>query len=195
MGVLVNKSILIASGLIVLVAVLASAAFVGAQLLTGRGLPGLSSGPLVLTGPDGRQQVRIQPGDIQPAKQLPQTPADVRSVFDHRKDNSLFVGTGVIIRTAQKDQSGNVTSSSTYNGPTVEVVVTSQTIVYRDVTDRQFNGQPPSGKIQQVVEPGSLDEIGKDSLIHAWGKKTGDRIIADVLVYSLPSIKGNGPGG
>jgi hypothetical protein len=190
-----KKSILIAAGLIVLVAVLAAAAFVGAQLLAGQGLPGLSSGPLVLKGPDGSQQVRIQPGDTQPAKELPQTPADVRGVFDHRKDNSLFVGTGVIISDVQKDQSGNVTSSSTYNGPIVEVVVTPQTMFYRDVTNRQFKGQPPSGKIQQVVEPGSLDEVGKDSLVHAWGKKTGDRIIADVIVYSLPSVGGPRIGG
>jgi hypothetical protein len=53
-----------------------------------------------------------------------------------------------------------VTSSTTHDGPTVEVVVTPQTIVYRDVTFRQFNGQLPSGKIQQVVEQGSLDEVG-----------------------------------
>ncbi len=187
-----RKGILIGVGLVVLVAVLAGAAFVGAQLLAGQGQPTqVSTSGLTMMTAQGQRV----PVDIQPAKELPQTPADVRSVFDHRKDNSLFVGTGVIIRTAQKDQSGNVTSSSTYNGPTVEVVVTPQTIVYRDVTDRQFNGQPPSGKIQQVVEPGSLDEVGKDSLIHAWGKKTGDRIIADVIVYSLPSFKGSGPGG
>jgi hypothetical protein len=190
-----KKRILIIGGIVVLVVLLAGAAFVGAQLLAGQGLPSLSSGPLVLTGPDGSKQVRIQSGDIQPAKELPQTPADVRGVFDHRKDNSLFVGTGVIISDVQKDQSGNVTSSSTFSGPIVEVVVTPQTIVYRDVTDRQFNGQPPSGTIQQVVEQGSLDEVGKDSLIHAWGKKTGDRTIADVLVYILPSVKGGGPGG
>ena len=187
-----KKSVLIAAGLFVLVAVLAGAAFVGAQLLAGQGQPAQASksGLTIMTS----QGQRV-PVDTIPAKELPQTPADVRSVFDHRKDNSLFVGTGVIIRTAQKDQAGNVTSSSTYDGPVVEVVVTPQTIVYRDVTNRQFNGQPPSGKIQQVVEQGSLDEVGKDSLVHAWGKKTGDRIIADVIVYSLPSIKGNGPGG
>ena len=185
-----NKSILIAAGLVVVVAVLAGAAFVGAQLLAGQGQPtqALTSGLTMMTGQNGKPVQSFQP-DIQPAKELPQTPADVRGAFDHRKDNSLFVGTGVILRTAQKDQSGNVTISTTYDGPVVELVVTPQTIVYRDVTNRQFNGQPPSGKIHQVVEPGSLDEIGKDSLIHAWGKKTGDRIIADVIVYSLPSVK------
>jgi hypothetical protein len=191
-----KKLVLITVGLVVLVAVLAGAAFVGAQLLAGQGQPAqaLKSGLTMMTGQNGKPGQTFQ-GNTQPAKELPQTPADVRAVFDHRKDNSLFVGTGVIIRTAQKDQAGNVTSSSTYDGPTVEVVITPQTIVYRDVTSRQFNGQPPSGKIQQVVEQGSLDEIGKDSLVHAWGKKTGDRVIADVIVYSLPSIGGPNIGG
>jgi hypothetical protein len=192
-----KKGILIAAGLIVLVAVLAGAAFVGAQLLAGQGLPGqtAASGGMNLMPSQGGKQAQMVQDQRIPAKELPQTPADVRSVFDHRKDNSLFVGTGVIISDVQKDQNGNVTSSSTYTGPIVEVVVTPQTIVYRDVTNRQFNGQPPSGKIQQVVEPGSLDDVGKDSLIHAWGKKTGDRIIADVLVYTPPTVNGRRVGG
>jgi hypothetical protein len=191
-----RKPVLIGIGVVLLVAVLAGAAFVGAQLLAGQGQPAQASksGLTIMTGQNGKQGQYVQP-DIQPAKELPQTPADARGVFDHRKDNSLFVGTGVVLRTVQQDQGGNVTSSSTHDGPTVEVVVTPQTIVYSDVTNRQFNGQPPSGKIQQVVEQGSLDEIGKDSTLRAWGKKTGDRIIADVIVYSLPSVKGSNAGG
>jgi hypothetical protein len=191
-----KKRILIIGGIVVLVVLLAGAAFVGAQLLAGQGQPNQASkgGLTMMMSQGGKPGQYVQP-DIQPAKELPQTPADVRGVFVQRKDNSLFVGTGVVIRQVQKDQSGNVTSSSTYNGPIVEVVVTPQTTVYSDVTNRQFIGQPPSGKIQQVVEQGSLDEIGKDSTLRAWGKKTGDRIIADVIVYSLPSIKGSNAGG
>jgi len=86
-------------------------------------------------------------------------------------------------------QSGEVETSSSHDGPTVEVVVTSQTKVYKDVTMKQFNGPPPQGqKIQQVVEEGSLDEVGQDSLVIVWGKKTGDRFIAEILVYSLPEL-------
>ncbi len=191
-----KKSILIAAGVIVLVAVLAGAAFVGAQLVVGQGqpAPAAKGGLTMMTGQNGKPVQYTQP-NIQPSKELPQTPEDVRGVFDHRKDNSLFVGTGVVLRTAQQDQAGKVTVSSTYDGPVVEVVITSQTIVYSDVTNRQFNGQPRSGKVQQVLEQGSLDEIGKDSTVRAWGKKTGDRTIADVIIYSLPSVKGSGSGG
>ena len=184
-----KKRILIIGGIVVLVIVLAGAAFVGGRLLTGQGLPGLSSGPEVSTGPGGRMSIRIRPGDIQPAKELPQTPADVGGVFDHRKDNSIYVGTAQISIMTKKDQSRNEQTSASHTGPVVEVVVSPQTIVYKDVTMQQFNGPPPAGqKIQQVVEPGSLDEVGQYSSITAWGKKTGDRIIADVLVYTLPPV-------
>ena len=190
-----KNTIQIAAGVIVLVAVLAGAAFVGAQLL-GQGQPGLSSGPEVFTGPGGGSASRISGSDDrQPAKELPQTPADARGVFDHRQDNIIFVGTGKATFTAQKDQSGQVHISSSHDGPTVQVVVTPQTIVYKDVTLQQYIGKPPpNGKVQQVVEPGNLDDLSTASTITAWGKKTGDRIVADVLLYLVPVINGE-PGG
>jgi hypothetical protein len=177
-------------GGILLVLLLAGAAFVGGRLLNGQGLPGLAGGPFVSTGPGGERSIRIGPGDIQPAEELPQTPAEVRGIFDHRQDKSIFVGTGNVRMTVQKDKSGQVQTSSSHSGPTVEVVVTTQTVIYHDTTMEQFNGPPPFGqKIQQVVEPGSLDEIGQSSTITAWGKKTGDRYIADILVYSTSAFK------
>ncbi len=180
-----KKPILIIGGIVVLVLLLASAAFVGGRLLNGQGLPGVLSG--IFLGEDGRQGVKINLDDIQPAKELPQTPADVHGIFDHRQDQSLFIGTGQGMIRVEQDPSGNVTTDSSFNGPVVEIVVTSQTIIYKDVTMNQYNGEPPAGQnIQQVVEPGSLDDIGKPSGIFIWGRKTGDRFIADVLVYSSP---------
>ncbi len=183
-----NKNILITGGIIVLVLLLGGAAFIGARLLNGQGLPVASSGgsgPRIGTG--GGPATSL---DIQPAKELPQTSADVRGLFDHRQNNSIFVGTGQVMMSAKKDASGNVQTSASHSGPTVEVVVTTQTIIYKDVTMQQFNGKAPAAgqKIQQVVEPGSLDEIGQSSLITVWGKQTGDRYIADVLVYSPPAF-------
>ncbi len=186
-----KKQILIIGGVVVLVLLLAGAAFVGAQLLSGLGLPvvGLGGGQKMMFSQGGKPGQTFQIQTI-PAKELPQRPADARGLFDHRKDNSFFVGTGQVRMMVQKDQSGNVQTSASHDGPTIEVVVTPQTTVYRDVTMKQFNGQPPSGstKVQQVVEPGTLDEVGQNSTITAWGNKTGDRIIADVLVYTLPPV-------
>ncbi len=176
-----KKRILIIGGIVVLVVLLAGAAFVGAQLLNGQGLLGLTAAG----GPGGKVLIQTSP-----AKELPQTPADVQGVFDHRKDNSIFIGTGDAHIHAQRDQNGNlVQASSSYTGPLIEVVVSPQSKVYRDTTPQQFNSPPPAGQnIQQVIEPGALDEIGQPSIITAWGKKTGDRLVADVLVYTPPPV-------
>jgi hypothetical protein len=179
-----KKSILMIGGILVLVLLLAGAAFVGGQLLNGQGLqlPGGLNRPM---GGGSGQAPGISIDDIMPAEELPQTPAEVGGVFDHRQNNSIFVGTGLVMMGVQKDESGNVVTSSSHDGPTVEVVVTAQTTVYQDMTMRQFDGPPPQGqKIQQVVEPGSLDEIDQNSAITVWGRQTGERVIADVLVYT-----------
>ena len=117
-------------GGIVLVLLLAGAAFVGARLLSGQGLPFVSAGgglgPSLSLGGPGGKMVKL---DIEPSKELPQTPADVTGLFDHRQDNSIFVGTGKVTMAFKKDPSGNVETSSNHDGPTVEIVVTSQTKV------------------------------------------------------------------
>jgi len=177
-------------GGIVLVLLLAGAAFVGARLLSGQGLPFVSTGgglgPSLSLGGPGGKMVKL---DIEPSTELPQTPGDVSGLFDHRQDNSIFVGTGKVTMAFKKDPSGNVETSSNHDGPTVEIVVTSQTKIYKDVTMRQFDGPPPEGqKIQQVLEEGSLEDVGQSSMITVWGKKTGDRFIAEILVYSPPAF-------
>jgi hypothetical protein len=175
-------------GGVILIILLAGAVFVGARMLNGQGLPGISPG--MFLGGGNSNGVRIDRDDIQPAKELPQAPADVDGIFDHRQDNSLFVGTGNFSVRVQADKSGKVETGSHYDGPLIEVVVTAQTTVYEDVTMQQFNGPPPEGqKIQQVLEPGSLDGISQSSGLTIWGKRTGDRIIADVLVYLSPVFK------
>ncbi len=185
-----KKGLLIGIGVTVLVVLLAGAAFVGGQLLNGQGLlGGAGGGPGGIFGGLGGRETRINLGDIVPAKELPQTPADVRGLFDHKQDNSIFVGTGKLMMSVRKDPSGNVQTSASHDGPVVEIVVTNQTKVYKDVTMQQFNGPPPSGqKIQQVVQPGTVAEIGQNSMLTVWGRKTGDRFIADVLVYSPPAF-------
>jgi hypothetical protein len=67
------------------------------------------------------------------------------------------------------------------------VVVAHDTAVYRDITQKALD-QLPSGeqKIQQVVELGAIDEADSNSEITVWGEKNGGRVVAKVLVYSLP---------
>lgn len=118
------------------------------------------------------------------APELPQTLVDVEGVFDHRQDNKIFVGTGGMTTVVQP---GGAPQTS-HDGPTVEVLVTNETKIYKDVTMNQFSGPPPEGQqVQQVVQPGSLDEVGQGSMLTMWGTKSGDQITASVLVYALPN--------
>jgi hypothetical protein len=68
----------------------------------------------------------------------------------------------------------------------MDVVVSSDTTIYHDTTQRSFNGQPPSGPIQQTVEPGSLDGISTNSRVTVWGDQNSNQITAKVLVYTDP---------
>jgi hypothetical protein len=184
-----KKRNLIIGGVVVLVVLLATAAFVGGKLLNGAQIRLGPDGGLTFSGGNHSGPTNFSP-NIKPAAELPQTPADAIGIFDHRQDNSLFVGTGKVQVQVQAGPNGSVGASS-HSGPTVEVVVTTKTMIYRDTTMDQFNGKAlPNGSptIQQVLEPGTLDEIGQGSMITAWGKKTGDRLIADVLVYTLPDF-------
>ena len=180
-----NKRILTIGGAVVLVVLLAAAAFVGGKLLSGA-RPG---GGSVFSNGNNGGSTNFSP-NIKPAAELPQTSAAAEGIFDHRQDNSLFVGTGNVQVQVQPGLNGSVGASS-HSGPTVEVVVTTKTVVYCDTTMDQFNGKAlPNGSptLQQVLEPGTLDELGQGSLITVWGKQTGDRIIADVLVYTKPDF-------
>lgn len=181
-----KKPILMIGGIVLSILLLVGAAYVGGQLLNGQPLPG--NGLNLFPESNGGKR-GISRDDIQPAQELPQTPADIWGLFDHRQNNSIYVGTGNVTVGVSGNRSGNVETVSDYDGPVVEVVVTSQTTVYEDVTMQQFNGLPPDGqKIQQVVEPGSIDEIGESSTVAVWGRKTGERMIADVLVYEPPAF-------
>jgi signal transduction histidine kinase len=117
--------------------------------------------------------------NIQIAKEMPDEPADVAGLFVRREDNSLFVGTG---STSGVKVDGRWELH--HDGPVVEVVTTHDTLIYRDDTLQQLGGVAPSGPIKQVLEPGSLDEIGKNSTVEAWGKRRDDRVVAEVVVFS-----------
>lgn len=166
-----NKKLYIILGSVIFI--VATAAFVAGRLLN-RGV-----GPLSLFGPmdDGISIVR--------AEELPETSPEVEGLFVERKDNIIVV---------EDDQPvGDSVSGSPVGiggGPQVEVVVTTETTIYLDTT--QPPAHRPSGDdprvLQQTVEEGTLDDLNiSQSLVMAWGRKSGDRLIADVLVYNNPT--------
>jgi hypothetical protein len=176
-------------GGVVLLVVLAGAAFVGARLLGQKSQSvGPGGGGAMLVTKDGKGggfNVRLQ---VKPAPELPQTPVEAKGIFVRRDDRSIFIGTGQVTMMVKKDTSGQANASANYDGPVAEVVVSPDTQVYRDTTKLPDN--PPSGDVtlQQTVEPGSLDEIGPNSMLTVWGNRSGDRIVAQTLVYSQPAI-------
>jgi len=170
-----NKKLYI--GVVVVILLVGIAAFVGGRMMHG------DIGNVGLGGPNGGG-VSISLNDITPAPELPKTKADITGVFVERQDNTIVVqantfGAGV----------GGVSGDSPIDensGIKVEVVVTGETMIYKDVT--QFPA-PVNGEIhnvQQAAEAGTLDDLNSQTFINVWGRRSGDRIIADVLFYSDP---------
>ncbi len=128
-----------------------------------------------------------------PAPELPDEPKEVSGVFVSREDNSIVVGTGAIELSVEvnQDQSGAIQRdvSMTANGPEVEVLVTHDTILYREETEDPAAGRNSKGgeyTVQQVLTPvDNLEELGKNTEVLVWGDRRGDRVVADILVYRI----------
>ena len=116
------------------------------------------------------------------AVELPATPAEVEGIFVERKDQII------IIEADRQDQSGAAGSPvGVGGGKQEEVVITNETQIYHDTTEPP--DRPPSGAdsrvLQQTVENGTLEDLHtSSSLVMVWGRRNGDRVVADVLVYS-----------
>jgi hypothetical protein len=176
-------------GGIVSVVLLAGAVFVAARLLNSPQEAAGGGGEIMMVSDKGGGAVSISL-DIEPAPELPATPAEVMGLFVRREDNSIFVGTGEIELRVEVDQAtGQRQSSADYSGPVLEVVATRDTTIYRDETQFPEPGSASGGRqtIQQVVKPvDSLEELGentKNTEIQVWGTRSGDRVVAEVLVY------------
>jgi len=172
-----NKKLYISLGIAVLL--IGIAAFVGGRMLNGK------IGIVPLGGPN-EGQVSISIDEITPAPELPTTQAEVTGMFVERNDNTIVVqavtfgmGVGGVSNDSPMDEN---------SGVKVEVVVTSQTLIYKDVTQipEAVNGEIHG--MQQAADEGTLDDLSPDCFITVWGRRSGDRIIADVLFYSNPKL-------
>jgi hypothetical protein len=170
-----NRKLYIMMGASIIV--IGVAAFVAGRMLNG------SVGSVPLGGPNG-QSVFISIDEITPAPELPSTTADITGLFVERKDNTIVVqavsfsvGVGGIAGEAPMDED---------SGIKVEVVITGETKIYKDVTEfpAPVNGEVHN--VQQAAEEGTLDDLHTQSSITVWGRRSGDRIIADVLFYTNP---------
>ena len=172
-----NKKLYIGFGLVDLL--IGIAAFVGGRMINA----GVDT--VAFDGPNGGR-VSISLNDITPAPELPIMAPDIRGVFVEMKDNMIVVQ-------AHSFEAGvaGISGDSPIgeeSGIKVEVVVTGVTMIYKDVTQIP---PPVNGEIhnlQQAADIGTLDDLDSQTFISVWGRRSGDRIVADVLFYSNPQL-------
>jgi hypothetical protein len=125
--------------------------------------------------------------------ELPQQAADAAGLFVGREGDVLTVGTGLIevdvSVEAINDQEPVTTINASHDGDDIPVAVDENTVYYKDVTERpEITPEMIAAGEHQVtleLEPGSLDEIGDNMEIRAWGEVVDGQLVADVLVYGV----------
>ncbi|UCH61228.1 MAG: hypothetical protein JSV61_07030 [Anaerolineales bacterium] len=123
--------------------------------------------------------------NLEPAAELPQYEPDAIGMFVRREDNSIFIGTGINSYGVELSPDGPI---AIYDGPLLEVVVAKETKIYCDDTEEPIIYNSTT-KIQQKIKPGSLDELVNGSQqVQVWGRKVGDRLIADTVLYRPPWV-------
>lgn len=127
-----------------------------------------------------------------PAKELPDSPPDTVGLFAERADNIITVqttslktgGQGIVVH--QNEDGSTSTSPNMEFGPEVEVVLTNETIIYLDTTERIDPDTTQSTIIQQTVKQVTLNDLSPNSYVNVWGRKSGDRIIAEIVLINAP---------
>jgi hypothetical protein len=57
-------------------------------------------------------------------------------------------------------------------------------MIYRETTQRSEPLLGGNQTLQQTVEQATLDDLETNSMVMVWGRRSGDRIIAEVLMFS-----------
>ncbi|WP_420631339.1 hypothetical protein [Candidatus Leptofilum sp.] len=191
-----KRTFLMRSMVFAVIILLAGGAYTAVQLLTpdDAGETAVASGGgrvmQSISSQNGGPSVAVQT-TILPAPELPDEPSAAFGILQSREDNTLLVGTGNIDLEVDVEVNPDTGQESTTlipstDGPVLEVVLTPDTILYRDVTDLSLQPGQESGEreiVQQVRLVDSSDDITGNLELEVWGERRGDRIIATVLVY------------
>lgn len=176
-----NRTGLFIGGALLLILLLA-AAFMGGQLMAQgeEGVP-LSEIAQPMTLQDGGVAQSVQAPAMEMAPGMPAHAPEATGIFIDRTDDILTIGTGTI--RAMISTEPNAVPEFSYDGIQQDVLVTNRTKLYIDRTEYQL-GQTA---VQQVLEEvTNLDMLVENAFVDVWGERTGDRIVADVIVMSLP---------
>lgn len=196
-----KRRILIGAAILVVIVLLAGGAVTAVRLLVPESASGEVDTAVADSGGGGRvmQSISSQDGGppvavqttILPAPELPDEPSAAFGVLASREDNTLLVGTGNIDLEVDVEVDPETGQESTTliprtDGPQLEVVLTPDTIIYRDVTDLTLQPGQESGErevVQAVRQVDSPEDISGNLELEVWGERRGDRIVATVLVY------------
>ena len=196
-----KRRILIGAAILVVIVLLAGGAVTAVRLLVPESASGEVDTAVADSGGGGRvmQSISSQDGGppvavqttILPAPELPDEPSAAFGVLASREDNTLLVGTGNIDLEVDVEVDPETGQESTSliprtDGPQLEVLLTPDTIIYRDVTDLTLQPGQESGErevVQAVRQVDSPEAISGNLELEVWGERRGDRIVATVLVY------------
>ena len=185
-----NRKIVILGFAVVLFVVIAAGAFTAVQLLSAQnGETEIPMGAMVFEDvmDDGSGSPVTVKTVILPADELPQRPAEVGGVLVREQDNSYFVGTGSV-SVSISVVNGESSTAVDHSGPEVEVVAGRDTQFYQDITDVEFSAPESKEQTlqQKVVLVAQPEEMPSGANFQVWGEKRGDRVVADVIVFSEP---------
>lgn len=185
-----NRKTFVVLGIVVLIIVLGAGAFTATRLIAEQKQQAdLPPGAMVFEDvmDDGSGNPVTVQTVILPAAELPERPSEAGGVLKRQVDNSYFVGTGNI-SVSINEVNGETATAVEHSGPEIEVVTGRDTQFYRDVTKVDFTASESKEQtIQQALAPVNQPEaMPEGAEIQVWGQKSGDRVIADVIVYSEP---------
>ena len=185
-----NRKILGIAGIVVLIVVLAAGAYTAVQLSAAQSeSTDLPSGAMVFEDvmDDGSGNPVTVKTVILPAEGLPKRPSEAGGVLVRQVDNSYFVGTGSISVNVST-VNGETSTAVDHSGPEIEVVANHDTQFYRDVTKVSFTAAESKEQTlhQEIVLVEKPEPMPAGATFQTWGEKSGDRVIADIIVYSEP---------
>jgi hypothetical protein len=174
---------LIAGG-VLLVALLLGAAFVAGRLLK---MPsGADEGAVTVVGEGGQMTMRKE---FESPEGFPDRAPNVTGMMQKVENNSIFVEASngpVTVLARQEGDQMNVDMQSEGDTTTVEIVVTRETQLYRNlVAFPMAQGGPSTDKIEPEIVPATLDELEGQVMVMAWGERKGDRLIAEAVLCTI----------
>ena len=193
-------------GGVLIVLLFAAAAFIGGHLLNKEAEA--SSGGIEINFTDAEEIPKTDPELVGLVTALD---GDTFTVQEFSMNNTLgMIGeSGVIVQSIEIENPEDMDELHVpefvgADGPVTELVITHDTEIYRDTTfgeiaiiaDGDTMPEFPD-EIKIKVEPGNADEIGTHSMVTVWGERSGDRVIASVILFqpppSIPEIDFNSP--